>query len=107
VHSSSPQSFLAIQAFVPHFIRCLNVPKSFEAHRWNVRTFQNIAVHLHGARYPSAIRYPVCLADNGFSEAAWFDAQLPAQIDVHIGDDGRFGGVPVHKFQLRPIYIHE
>eukprot|EP00966_Prymnesium_polylepis_P211307 4893191-Prymnesium_polylepis.3 len=56
------QCLLALQSFFPQNFRCLNVPKSFEAHRLNVRTFKNIAVRLHGARfYPSAIRYPVAM----------------------------------------------
>eukprot|EP00966_Prymnesium_polylepis_P083689 1938116-Prymnesium_polylepis.1 len=92
------QFLLALHNFASQIVRFLTVPNSFVAHRLNVRTLLYVTVHLHGARYPCAFRYPVCHAYRLFSEAAWFDSQLSGSVDIHISGNGWLGGVPMHKF---------
>ena len=92
------QSFLTLGGFLAQFVRRMSVPESFESHRRRVLAFQQVPVHLHGLRDPSAVRHPSRLAVCDFLEAALFDPQLSAQVDVHVGCDRRLFRVPVHEF---------
>ena len=94
------QSFLSFCGFLAQSVRRLSVPESFEAHRWGVLAFQQFPVHLHGLRDPPAVRYSCRLAIRNFLEAALFDPQLSAQIDVHVCCDRWLFWVPMHEFQL-------
>jgi hypothetical protein len=92
------QSFLSFCGFLAQSVRRLSVPESFEAHRWGVLAFQQFPVHLHGLRDPPAVRHSSRLAVCDSPEAALFDPQLSAQVDIHVGCDRRLFRVPVQEF---------
>ena len=92
------QSFLSLCSFLAQSVRRVSVPESFEAHRWGVLAFQQFPVHLHGLRDPPAVRHSSRLAVCDSPEAALFDPQLSAQVDIHVGCDRRLFRVPVHEF---------